>query len=275
MSWRQVMEIPTYWHRQTASEPFFKDVVWSKPETKAHSGKLLVVGGNKHSLTAPGIAYAAATRAGAGTVRVLLPDSVRKTIGKSFDEGEFAPSNPSGSFSKNALGQILDCADWADATLLAGDFGRNSETAVLLEQVVEKYSGNLAISQDSLDYFVGDIGKLTDKDNIVIVASLSQLQKMTRAGMSSVIVQHSMSLQALAGLLNSWSRETKIKILVYHSGNLIYADGGQISTTPAAELQNWEVPLAACVAVWWMQQPKQRFEAVTTAIYDYLAYTTS
>lgn len=219
---------------------------------------------------APGIAYQAAKRAGAGTARVLLPDAVRKTIGKSFDEGEFAPSNPSGSFSKNALGQALDNAYWADAVLLAGDFGRNSETAILLEDIINKYSGSLVISEDGLDYFVRDIGKLTNKENVVIVASFSQLQKMTRAGMPSVIVQHSMSLQALAGLLNSWSRETKIKLLTYHNDNLIYADGGQLSTTPAGELTAWQVPLAAYACVWWAQQPTKRFESITTAIYSFV-----
>ena len=109
------MEIPTYWHKQQADEPYFEDVAWSKPENKNASGKILIIGGNKHSLMAPGIAYQAAMKAGAGTAHVLLPDAVRKTIGKSFEEGEFAPSNPSGSFSKNAIGQFQDSADWADA----------------------------------------------------------------------------------------------------------------------------------------------------------------
>lgn len=263
------MQIPSYWHKQSADKPYFEDLVWSKPENKAHSGKILIVGGNKNSLMAPGIAYQSAMKAGAGTAHVLLPDSVRKTIGKHFDEGEFASSNPSGSFSKNALGQVLDSADWADAMLLAGDFGRNSETAILLEDVVNKFKDNIVITQDGLDYFVTDIGKLTNKENVVMVASFSQLQKMTRAGMPSLIVQHSMSLQALTGLLNSWSRETTVKLLTYHNGNLIYADAGQVSTTPAADLKFWEVPLAACIAVWWMQQPKSRFEAITTAIYNY------
>lgn len=270
MSWRQVMEIPTYWHRQRTDKPFFEKIAWSKPETRTHSGKLLIVGGNKHSLMAPGIAYQAAMKAGAGTARVLLPDAVRKTIGKSFDEGEFAPSNPSGSFSRNALGQVLDSADWADTVLLSGDFGRNSETALLLDDVVDKYGGGLVIVDDGLDYFIDDIGKLTDKDDLVIVAGFSQLQKMTKAGMSSIIVQHSMSLQALVGLLNSWSRETKIKLVTYHNGNLVYADSGLVSTTTAGELSDWRVPLAAYISVWWMQQPKQRFEAITTAIYDYV-----
>src|SRR4051812_792993 len=114
MSWRQVMEIPTYWHRQDAGEPIFADTMWSKPETRRHAGKLLIVGGNKFSLTAPGIAYAAASKAGIGTARVILPDAVRKTIGKSFEEGEFAPSTVSGSFSKNALAQLLDDTQWAE-----------------------------------------------------------------------------------------------------------------------------------------------------------------
>jgi len=259
---------PTYWHRQKATEPLFEKLIWSKPENRRLAGKLLIIGGNAHGVAAPAMAYQAAVAAGIGTARVLLPDAVAKTIGKSFPEGEFAFSTPSGSFSKTAVNQVLEHRDWADAILLVGDFGHNSETAIFLEQLAEKYRGLLVVTQDALDYFVKDIGKLTDQENVVVVSELGRLQKLTRAGMPSLIIQHSMSLHALAGLLNSWTRETPAKILTYHNENFVYADGGQVSTTPKAAASNWEVPLAAYAATWWLQHEGRSFEAVTTAIYE-------
>lgn len=261
---------PTYWHRQASKAPLFENLHWSKPENRTTSGKLLIVGGNAHNLNAPGIAFTAAAKAGIGATHVLLPDSVRKAIGNSFPEGEFAASTPSGSFSKDSLNQIVENTQWADAVLMAGDFGRNSETAILLDNFLEKYLGPLTLAQDALDYFIKQVGHLTDRENTLIVSNLSRLQKMTIAGMPSLIIQHSMSLHALVGLLNSWTRETGAQILTFHNDNYIYADKGQVSTTASKEIVGWEVPLASYAATWWLQQPTKSFKAITTAIYSYL-----
>jgi hypothetical protein len=260
---------PTYWHKQTATEALFDDLFWSKPENKRSRGKLLIVGGNLHAVLAPAMAYQAAAKSGVGSARVLLPNAVAKTIGKSFDEGEFAFSTPSGSFAKTAVGQVIEHADWADAVLLAGDFGRNSETAIFLEQVVDKYRRPLVITGDGLDYFANNLGALTNHGCALMVLPLSKLQRMTKAGMPSLIIQHSMSLHALVGLLSSWTRESKARILTYHSGNFVYGDGGQVSTTPAESKADWQLPLAAYAAVWWLQQPGRSFESITTAIFDF------
>jgi ADP-dependent NAD(P)H-hydrate dehydratase / NAD(P)H-hydrate epimerase len=261
---------PTYWHRQKLSEPLFTDVVWSRPQNRRSAGKLLILGGNLHSVTAPAIAFQAAASAGIGSSRVILPDAIRKTIGRSFDEGEFAPSTPSGSFAQTALPLVLEHLEWADGLLVSGDLGRNSETAILLEKLLKRYTGPVCITQDGLDYFLSEVGQLTEKDNVIIVSEFGRLQKMTRAGMPSIIMQHAMSLQALVGLLNNWSRESQAKILTHHGDNYIYADGGLVSTTTGPNHSAWEVPLAAAVITWWLQQPNARFEAVTTAIYDFL-----
>src|SRR5580704_1951753 len=138
-----------YWHRQTADKPLFPELLWSRPEHKAQAGKLLIIGGNLHGFAAPAEAFAIAEKTGIGTTRVLLPDALHKTIGKVFMAGEFAPSTPSGSFAKKSLAEFLEMANWADAVLIAGELGRNSETAIVLEQFVEKYSGQLTIAKDA------------------------------------------------------------------------------------------------------------------------------
>ncbi|HXY18323.1 MAG TPA: hypothetical protein VEH48_02805, partial [Candidatus Nitrosopolaris sp.] len=131
----------TNWLRQTPDKPLFPDLLWSRPENKRQRGKLLIVGGNSHGFAAPASAFAAAGTAGIGAARVLLPDATQKTIGTGFTDAVFAPSTPSGSFSRQALAELLENAGWADGVLLAGDFGRNSETAILLESFLDKYKG--------------------------------------------------------------------------------------------------------------------------------------
>ena len=41
-----------YWHKQTAENPLYEDVLWARPENKHGAGKLLVVGGNLHGFAA-------------------------------------------------------------------------------------------------------------------------------------------------------------------------------------------------------------------------------
>src|SRR5579859_2484419 len=101
----------SYWLRQT-EKPLFPELEWSRPETKTQAGKLLIVGGNVHGFAAPAEAYGEVMKAGVGTVRVLLPESLRRSVGKLFPEADFAPSTPSGSFAANALAELLDASLW-------------------------------------------------------------------------------------------------------------------------------------------------------------------
>jgi NAD(P)H-hydrate repair Nnr-like enzyme with NAD(P)H-hydrate dehydratase domain len=119
----------TYWHKQTAAEPLFPDLEWSRPQTAATAGKLMIVGGNSFGFVAPATAFSEAEKAGVGSVQMLLPDSLRPLIGKTFMAGELAASTPSGSFSQKALLELLAMSQWSDGVLFAGDLGRNSETA--------------------------------------------------------------------------------------------------------------------------------------------------
>jgi NAD(P)H-hydrate repair Nnr-like enzyme with NAD(P)H-hydrate dehydratase domain len=119
------------WLRQT-KEPLFPDVLWSRPENKRHAGKLLIIGGHKQTFNAVSEAYSATLKAGIGIVRVILPDSLHKMLHAVFPDAEFASSTPVGSFSRLALDDLVLASEWADGVLLAGDFGHNSETAILL-----------------------------------------------------------------------------------------------------------------------------------------------
>jgi hypothetical protein len=260
----------TYWLKQTKDKPLFSDLLWSRPENRLHAGKLLIIGGNSHAVAAPGMAFSAAEKAGAGTVRVLLPDATRKTIGKVFPEAEFAPSTPSGSFSREALSQLLESADWADGVLLAGDFGRNSETAILLDSFATKYKGQLTVAQDGLDYFLNSKSLLFSRPNTLAVINFSKLQKLGQNNRSQPPIKYSMNLRQLIEVLNEWLSETNISLITNHADQFVAAAENKISTTPIPEDSNWQIDLAAYVAVWRMQQSNKPFEALTTAIYDYV-----
>jgi ADP-dependent NAD(P)H-hydrate dehydratase / NAD(P)H-hydrate epimerase len=167
-----------YWHRQTTDAPLFPDLLWSRPENKLYAGKLLIVGGNAHGFAAAAEGYNYAHKAGIGSGRVLLPDALLKNVSKLFPEAEFAPSTPSGSFASSALGELLPMAHWADGILLAGDLGRNSETAILIESFLRKHSGQVTLTKDAIEYVTAQPTLVADRENTLLVLSFSQLQKL-------------------------------------------------------------------------------------------------
>jgi hypothetical protein len=231
MSWSQTME-NTNWFKQTPDKPLFDDLLWSRPENRLHAGKLLIVGGNRHAVTAPGSAYSATVKAGAGTVRVLLPDATRKMIGKIFPEAEFASSTPSGSFSRKALDQLLENAAWADGVLLSGDFGRNSETAILLDSFAAKFSGRLTVAQDGLDYFLNKNSQFFSRPNTLAVINFGKLQKLAQNNRPQPPIRYSMNLRQLVEVLNEWLEQTEIQLLTNHADQFVAASNNKISTTP-------------------------------------------
>lgn len=268
MNWRIVMA-DTYWLRQAKDRPLFEDLLWSRPENKRYGGKLLIIGGNLHGFAAPGTAYGAALKAGIGTARVLLPDKLQKTVGKLIPEAEFAPSTLSGSFSKTALAQLLEAAEWAEGVMLAGDFGRNSETAILLDSFMDKFEGQVTIAQDGLDYFWQKNSPLIDRPSTASAINLGKLQKLAKNNRPTTPILHNMMLTDLVETLHDWTTGNPGQIITKHADNFIVATGGQVSTTPSPEESNWQIELAAYASVWWLQNPKKPFEAMTTAVYEY------
>jgi hypothetical protein len=256
-----------YWHKQTAEQPLYPDLLWSRPENKLHAGKLLVVGGNAHGFAAAGEAYGEAAKAGIGTARVLLPDSLQKIVGRVFEAGEYAPSTPSGSFSQRALAELLAMSQWADAVLLAGDLGRNSETAILLEQFIGKYVGQLALTKDAADYFTKTPEGLLNRENTLLVLSFAQLQKIAANVRFPKAFTFEMDFLHLVEALHEFTQQHRANLIVQHLQTVFVAAGGQVSTTKLAEdIEIWRVQTAARAAVWWLQNPAKPFEAISTAI---------
>ncbi len=259
----------SYWHRQITSEPLFPDLQWSRPENRQFAGKLLIVGGNAHGFAAAAEAYGLAEKAGIGTARVLLPDALQKTVGRIFSAGEYAPSTPSGSFGQKAIGELLPMSAWADGVLLAGDLGRNSETAILLESFVTKYSGQVTLTRDAADYFTSSPKPILIRPNTLLVISFAQLQKLAMQAKYPAAFTFDMDLLRLIDQLHEFSLRYEVAIIVRHLDTVIVAMRGEVSTTklPTSKLA-WRLETAAQASVWWLQQPTKGFEALSTAVIE-------
>lgn len=256
-----------YWLRQEQGKPLFPELEWSRPENRLQAGKLLIIGGNLHGFAAPAEAYGEAVKAGIGTTRVLLPDALQKTVGRVLENGEYAPSTPSGSFGQKALDECLAAAGWADTTLVAGDLGRNSETAILLEKFLTKHTGAVTLTKDAVDYATAAPGAVLARPDTLLVLSLSQLQRLGIAAKFTAAVTFGMDLLRLVEWLHDFTATHSPYIIVKHLDNILVAASGQVSTTRLkTDLPVWRVQAAAQASVWWLQNPNRPLEALATAV---------
>lgn len=260
-----------YWQKQSATQPLYEDLLWSRPENRLMAGKLLIVGGHAQGFARPAEAFALAEKAGAGTVRVLLPDVLQKTLGRAFVGAEFAPSSPSGSFAAKALGELVPLSAWADGVLWAGDLGRNSETAILIEKSFEHYSGQVTITCDAVDYIVATPYPVLQRENTLLVLSFAQLQKFGVNIKYSNAFTFNMDLLRLIEALYELTKRYKIAIITKHLDNLIVASEGEVVTTKVeSDMPVWRLKVATSASVWWLQNSTKKLASLTTAIHTVL-----
>jgi NAD(P)H-hydrate repair Nnr-like enzyme with NAD(P)H-hydrate dehydratase domain len=254
----------SYWHKQTTDRPLFPDLLWSKPENRALAGKLLIIGGNAQGFAAPAEAYSLAQKAGIGTARVVVPDSLQAAIGRIFEAGEFASSTPIGSFSQRALASFVDLGLWADGVLIAGDVGRNSETAIVIDTFLDTYPGQVTLTKDAADLICQQPMSVLQRPNTL---SAGQLQRL---GVNAHYARAFTSTAALLQTIDNLHEFTKrfgCKIITKHSDQYIVAVDGEISTTAIkTERKIWRLHAAAQAGTWWLQQPSKPFAALTTAM---------
>lgn len=234
-----------------------------------HAGKLLIIGGNLHGFSAPALAFAEAGKAGVGTQRVILPDAIRKTVGSFMPEADFAPSTPSGSFASRSLDVWLEHAHWSDGVLIAGDLGRNSETAIVVESFATKYHGQLTLAKDAADYVLVNPTATLNREQTLLVVSFAQLQKLMSNAKFSMALTFDMDFLRLIDALHEFTKQFAVNIAVKHLDTIFIAVNGQVSTTKVGDNQApWRVKTAAHASVWWLQHFKTPFEALTTSIQE-------
>ena len=259
----------TYWRKQEPGKPLFPELEWSRPESRAFAGKLAIIGGNLHGFALPAEAYTEATKTGVGAARVLLPLSVRRLVENFIPGLDYAAANPSGSFGQQALGAWLDIASWADATLIAGDLGRNSETAIIFEKFLNKHRGQLTITKDAANYAINLAKTTINRPETLLVISLSQLQKLFIKSGSTTPITLDMGLVQLIEALHVFTAKHPAFIITKYQDQMIAAVNGQISTTRLTkEAKIWQAKTAAQAAVWWLQNPQKPFEALTTSLHN-------
>lgn len=250
----------------------FDEIEWEKPINRSQAGNVLIVGGSPHGFAVVGNSFEYCEAAGAGRVKIVMPISTKHAVEEFTKEAVFLPATVSGSFSKKGLSELKALSLDAWVTLMAGDFGRNSETALLVEGFLMSSSGKVVISKDAMDFASTSYpGPVLKRDETVLVASLSQLQRLLRNAGHSEAIEFSMSMDRICKLLRDVSVSNGAKIVTAHHGYVIVIVGENVSITKMPFDEGlWQTRVAAYVSVYWMQHESKPFKAITSAVYHAL-----
>lgn len=256
-----------YWLQQTTDTPLFPDIEWSKPERRDHAGNLAIIGGNKLGFIGVAEAYARAGDTGIGSLRVLLPDVLKKTIPPTMTDVIFGHSNPSGSLAKEATGDMHAIGAWAHGVLLIGDAGRNSETAIAYEDFIRDYAGLLTISRDAVDLVKNSSQTLIERPDTLLVVSFAQLQKLFQAVYYPKILTFSMQLMQLVEAVHKFTITYPCSIVVLHKDHIVVASSGDVVTQPWDNaMAIWRGSVATQAACYWLWNKQHPLEAVAASI---------
>lgn len=261
MNWSNEMEY-TYWLRPTPNKPLFPELEWEVPERRDQRGKLAIIGGNAHGFAAVAGAYQEASEAEAGIVRAVVPDTIKPLLKGAMHDVLFSPSNPSGGFAKEAENDMKTAASWADMLLLPGDTGRNSETTICFEHVLQSVATPCTITRDAIDLLKSNPSLLLERDKNILVVSFAQLQKLLQSVYFPRGLIFSMHLAQLVEVLHKATLSYPAMLVTYHSEHLIIAHNGRVASLLLENpMMIWRGSVATKIAVRAMQHSKKVFEA--------------
>ncbi len=257
----------TYWLRQTDSKHLYPDLEWSKPERRDQAGKLLIVGGNKLGFSAVAESYQTALSTGVGQAKVILPDCLKSSVPRTLLDVIFTACTTSGGISHDALTDLKASSDWADSVLLIGDAGRNAETALVYEEFIAGYSGQLVITRDAIDLVKNNPGLLVEREQTLVIASFAQLQKLFGGVYYPKVLTFSMQLLQLVEALHKFTITYPLTIMTFHNDTLLIAQGGQVITQPWNDpMALWRGGVATSASAYWMWSPHSASAAVAASV---------
>jgi ADP-dependent NAD(P)H-hydrate dehydratase / NAD(P)H-hydrate epimerase len=257
----------SYWKQQTADTPLYPDIEWSKPEQRNLAGNLGIIGGNKLGFAGVADAYTTAVKSGAGDVRILLPDVLRKTIPTTITNTIFGATNPSGSLARDALTEMKAIGAWSTGILMIGDAGRNSETAIVYEDFIRDYTGPLTITRDAVDLIKHSSQSLIERPDTVLIVSFAQLQKLFQLVYYPKVLTFSMQLTSLVEAVHKFTITYPVTIVVLFKDTLIVASAGDVSSTPWDNpMAIWRGSVAAKAATYWMWNQSKILPSITASL---------
>lgn len=261
------MEKYDYWKKQVKKSDY-SDLEWNIPEQKA--GIINLIGGNSAGFSA--VVHNAeflSTKFPVKKLNIILPDSLKSKLPPSPDVF-FMPSTDSGSFAKSPL--LNSYMNDADTNIFIGDFSKNSATAIAISEALKLSNKPAMLTRDSIDLVLPEMPNLIEKENLFLVGSLAQIQKLFRAVYYPKVLLLSMPLIQVVEALHKFTLSYPTTILTFHQDQIIIAFSGKIITIPLdttiySPISLWSGQLACKIAVNNLYSPSKNLEATAFSVF--------
>lgn len=252
----------SFWDKSEKIKEKAKDLSWNFPEQK--TGEIAIIGGHAASFSAeikiseflinkfPFIK----------TVKNYFPDSLKSKL-PPLENFSFFESSESGSF-KSSL-ELRNSLKDVDLALFFGDFSKNSETAIGINDLIKNSSDTpLLLTRDALDLTAQESESYLERKNVILLATLPQLQKIFRAVYYPKVLLLSQSLLQAVETLHKFTLTYPITLVTFHEGNIIISASGNIFTFPIGETEYspislWSGKLAAKIATFSLFNPSDYY----------------
>ncbi len=247
----------------------FKDLLWNVPEQK--QGRLCIVGGNMQNFrTEVKLTEYVASHSQIKEIWTVLPDALRDKM-PDIDGLKFLSSTEAGSFANGE--EMLKIMDTSDYNIMIGDFSKNSVTLRALLDVCREITKPTIITRDTVDAIaVEGADGLLMNENLIIMGSMPQLQKLFRAIYYPKILMMTQSLIQVSEALHKFTLSYPVKIVTLHNAQIIIAENGRVVAVPlektgVSPLMFWGGEIAASIATMNLFNPGNFVGASVAALF--------
>ncbi len=246
--------------------PLFAKVLWNRPVSRNAAGRLLIIGGHSGDFSLVTGVYESSMAAGAGECTVVLPDILLKLLGGT-PAAVFVPSSPSGSLGREALGRILELAEESDALCIGANLSNNSESAILVERLLQESNRPLIAFGEALVASQHHLPMLTERPDNLIIATMPEVFKLAGSLGVPISIRRDGGLVNKIEIVQSVRNAMQADLVVY--GSEIIVAAGELPVITAVNYRLSLVPALyiGVLSVFWMQNAKDRRAGLSTGAY--------
>ena len=127
------------------------------------------------------------------------------------------------------------------------------------------------IARDGVDLVANEAEKFLLRENVTVVASMAQLQKIFRAVYYPKMLLLSQPIFPIVETLHKFTLSYPVSILTFHEGKILCARNGNVNSveiekTAYSPISLWSGEVAARGAVFQMFNPGRELEALVAGI---------
>ena len=247
----------------------YEDLKWNIPERK--QGTVNVIGGNGQRFRDEvKVAEFLGANYPLQEVKVVVPEALRGKL-PDLPNFVFLPTTESGSFDESQ--GLMDVFNVADFNLVLGDLSRNSVTGRAVASACRNAEKMTLLTRDAVDLLTENSPeRWLMNENIVIFASVMQLQKLLRAVYYPKMLLASQSLVQVSEVLHKFTLSYPVGMVTLHDGQILVAKDGTVKAVALADsgyspILFWGGELAAKIATMNLYNPSQFVPATVCAIW--------